>query len=134
MREILGEVAAAAGGGLLRDARARRAERRLRAGLPVRIPCSARSERPGRSAGHVAGWLQLGPGGAVFRPRRGPALELPLGGSFHAPEPDAWYDAHWSATVYRPPGDGGPVHLCLPARCLPAVSGHLRAGAGGEAL
>ncbi|GAA5000829.1 hypothetical protein GCM10025734_36090 [Kitasatospora paranensis] len=75
-----------------------------------------------------------GAGGAVFRPRRGPALELPLGGSFHAPEPDAWYDAHWSATVYRPPGDGGPVHLCLPARCLPAVSGHLRAGAGGEAL
>jgi hypothetical protein len=126
--EMLGEAAVPVGGGLLRTVRARRAERRLRAGRSARIPCSARSERPGWPVGHAAGWLELGPGdAAVFRPRRRPALELPPGGSFHAPEPDAWYDAHWSATVYLPPGDGGPVHLCLPARCLPAVGLGLRA-------
>ncbi|WP_043468402.1 hypothetical protein, partial [Kitasatospora sp. MBT66] len=70
MGELAGELMALVADGFLRTLRVARAERRLAAGRPVRIPCSARTSHgpaaPGDSTGgrpgYVAGKLRIAPG------------------------------------------------------------------------
>ncbi|GAA2997954.1 hypothetical protein [Kitasatospora sp. NPDC006786] len=121
--EELGELMALVTDGVLRRWRVARARRRLAAGKAVRLPCSARSDRPGRRPGYVNGTLGITPGAATacFRARGADPLELPVGGTFHEPEPDTWHDQDWAATAYRPPGGGEPVYLQVDSRCLPMV-------------
>ncbi|MFD4654888.1 hypothetical protein ACFWP2_04575 [Kitasatospora sp. NPDC058444] len=118
--EELGELMALVTDGVLRRWQVARARRRLAAGKAVRLPCSARSDR---RPGYVDGKLDITPGAAAarFRARGAEPLELPVGGTFHEPEPDTWYDQDWAATAYRPPGAGEPVHLQVDSRCLPMV-------------
>lgn len=120
MWEILGELAVLCGDGPVRALRARRAHRELLAGLPVRIPCSARSEKPGWPAEYVSGSLLFTPGRATaaFGSRAFPYLEFPVGGSHHAPEPDAWHDQDWAALGYREPDDGPVLYLQVHSRYL----------------
>ncbi|MEV8099658.1 hypothetical protein [Kitasatospora sp. NPDC085879] len=110
MWEIAADLAVLVGDGPLRALRARRAHRRLRAGLQARVPCSIRSERPGWPAAYENGSLLFTPGRptAAFGSRAYPWLEFGLGGEHRDPEPEDWFDPDWAATGYLPP-DGGPT-------------------------
>ncbi|KJK55591.1 hypothetical protein [Saccharothrix sp. ST-888] len=123
MWEILAELAVLMGDGPLRALRARRAQRRLAAGLPVRVPCSVRSERPGWPPQYTDGSLLITPARstAAFGSRRYPCLEFEPGGEFFDPEPDTWYDHDWAATVYQPPGAGAAVNIQVHTRYLGPV-------------
>ncbi|MFB7677799.1 hypothetical protein ACFC26_41015 [Kitasatospora purpeofusca] len=145
MGELAGELMALVADGFLRTLRVARAERRLAAGRPVRIPCSARTSHgpagPGDSArtgdstggrpGYVAGKLLIAPGAptAAFTAPDRDRLELAVGGTFEAPEPDAWHDQDWAATAYRAPGADHPVYLQVDSRYLPLLHASLLAPA-----
>ncbi|MFJ9607224.1 hypothetical protein ACIRS1_12885 [Kitasatospora sp. NPDC101176] len=122
MGEFVGELMALFADGFVRRLHVARTRRRLAAGRTVRVPCSARSDRPGWQPAYVNGRLRITPGAATVtfdtRPGR---IELPAGGTFHDPEPDVWHDQDWAATAYRPPGDGAPVFLQVDSRYLPMV-------------
>ncbi|MFF1907887.1 hypothetical protein [Kitasatospora sp. NPDC058218] len=126
MGEILGELMALFADGFVRTLRVARTRRRLAAGKPVRIPCSARSDGPGWPARYVNGGIRVTPGAAsaAFGSREpggaGP-IALAAGGTFHAPEPDTWHDQDWAATAYRAPGTGQPVFLQVDSRYLPLL-------------
>ncbi|GAA2254524.1 hypothetical protein GCM10010430_42850 [Kitasatospora cystarginea] len=123
MWEILAELAVLAGDGLPRALRARRARRRLAAGLPARIPCSVRSERPGWPTRYTRGSLRFTPASstAAFGSRHHPYLGLPPGGEFFDPGPAAPDDQDWLVTVYQPPGGGAAVNIQVRTRYLPSV-------------
>ncbi|RKT17522.1 hypothetical protein BX285_1899 [Streptomyces sp. 1114.5] len=123
MGEFLGELATLFADGAFRRWHVARTRRRLAAGRPVRVPCSARSDRAGWQRAYVNGTLDITPGAATaaFGERGGDRLQLPTGGSFHEPEPDTWYDQDWAATCYLPPDGGEPVHLQVDSRYLPLV-------------
>ncbi|WP_406199245.1 hypothetical protein OH807_16440 [Kitasatospora sp. NBC_01560] len=123
MGEIAGELMALFADGFLRKLRIARARRRLAAGRPVRLPCSARSERPGWQRAYVNGRLRIVPGAGTvtFGSRVLGHTGLATGGTFHAPEPDAWHDPDWGSTAYLPPDGGHPVHLQVDNRYLPMV-------------
>lgn len=123
MWEILADLAVVLGDAPVGALRARRARRRLAAGRPTRIPAAVRSDRPGWPTGYTSGSLLFTPGSpeAAFGSRAFPYLLLPVGGSFHAPEPDAWHDADWAATAYQPPGGEPAVLLQVHTRYLPTV-------------
>ncbi|MFE6749207.1 hypothetical protein ACFVGM_25420 [Kitasatospora purpeofusca] len=152
MGELVGELMALVADGLLRTLGVARAERRLAAGRPVRIPCSARTEGPvrpvagdstdsgalahggngtGGRPGYVAGKLRITPGAptAAFTAPDRDRLELAVGGTFEAPEPDAWHDQDWAATAYREPGADHPVYLQVDSRYLPLLHASLLAPA-----
>ncbi|MER7766367.1 hypothetical protein [Kitasatospora sp. NPDC096140] len=120
MGEFIGELTALFADGLYRRYHVARTTRRLAAGRPVRVPCSART---GRRTEYVNGTLHLTPGAdtAAFVPRGADRLELPTGGTFHEPEPDTWHSQDWAATAYLPPGAEDPVHLQVDSRYLPVV-------------
>ncbi|GAA2839809.1 hypothetical protein GCM10010441_75210 [Kitasatospora paracochleata] len=123
MWEILADVAVLVGDGPFRAVRARRARRRLQTGLPARIPCSARSERPGWPARYTDGSVLLTPGRptAAFGSRAYPCLRFAVGGERHDPEPKAWYDQDRSAVVYHPSAGETPVYLQVHSQYLPAL-------------
>ncbi|MFB7616092.1 hypothetical protein [Kitasatospora sp. NPDC056181] len=127
MGEIVGELMTLFADGFLRRLHVARTRRRLAAGRPVRVPCSARSDRPGWQRAYVNGRLHITPGASVagFGSRVLGHNELAAGGSFHEPEPDTWYSQDWAATTYRPPGGGPPVHLQVDSRYLPLVQAAL---------
>ncbi|MFJ4671648.1 hypothetical protein [Kitasatospora purpeofusca] len=147
MGELAGELMALVADGFLRTLRVARAERRLAAGQPVRIPCSARSSHgpagpggttgartgdgTGERPGYVAGKLLVAPGTptAAFTAPGRDRLELAVGGTFEAPEPDAWHDQDWAATAYRAPGADHPVYLQVDSRYLPLLHASLLAPA-----
>ncbi|WP_328956535.1 hypothetical protein [Kitasatospora purpeofusca] len=158
MGELAGELMALVADGFLRTLRVARAKRRLAAGRPVRIPCSARADGPDRAdtqpdtqpdtrpddgaddraddraegrPGYVAGKLRITPGAptAAFTSRDRERLELAVGGTFEAPEPDAWHDQDWAATAYRAPGADHPVYLQVDSRYLPLLHASLLAPA-----
>ncbi|MFB8242912.1 hypothetical protein ACFC58_40895 [Kitasatospora purpeofusca] len=149
MGELAGELMALVADGFLRTLGVARARRRLAAGRPVRIPCSARadgpagpgdrSDRAGNGTGdpgderpdYVAGKLRITPGApaATFTARDRDPLELAVGGTFEAPEPDAWHDQDWAATAYRAPGADHPVYLQVDSRYLPLLHASLLAPA-----
>ncbi|MFF7587129.1 hypothetical protein ACFZCK_06480 [Kitasatospora purpeofusca] len=146
MGELAGELMALVADGVLRTLRVARTERRLAAGRPVRIPCSARTggpARPGDSTGartgdgdggrpgYVAGKLRITPGAptATFTAPDRVRLELAVGGTFEAPEPDAWHDQDWAATAYLAPGAAHPVYLQVDSRYLPLLHASLLAPA-----
>ncbi|MDY0814975.1 hypothetical protein [Kitasatospora purpeofusca] len=138
MGELAGELMALVADGFLRTLRVARAKRRLAAGRPVRIPCSARAEGPDRPdrPGYVAGRLRLAPGApaATFTARDRDRLELAVGGTFEAPEPDAWHDQDWAATAYRAPGADHPVYLQVDSRYLPLLHAALLAPAAARTV
>ncbi len=123
MGEVIGELMALFADGFLRTLHVARARRRLAAGQPVRIPCSARAEGPGGWPGYVNGRLRIAPGapGATFASRGPESRELAAGGTFHEPEPDTWQDQDWAATAYLAPGADHPVYLQVDSRYLPMV-------------
>ncbi|MCX5212524.1 hypothetical protein OG689_25100 [Kitasatospora sp. NBC_00240] len=123
MGEIIGELLALLTDGLVRSLHVVRTRRRLAAGRPVRVPCSARPDGSVWPAEYVSGRLWLTPGAthAVFRARTLPALDLPVGGTLQDPEPDSWRSQDWAAKTYRPPGGGRPVHLQVDSRYLPLL-------------
>ncbi|MER7707989.1 hypothetical protein ABTX81_34495 [Kitasatospora sp. NPDC097605] len=123
MGELAGELMALFADGFWRTLRLARARRRLAAGRPVRIPCSARAAGPGPRGDYVGGRLWLAPGApaAAFTARGRARLELAAGGTFHDPEPDTWYDQDWAATAYLAPGTEHAVHLQVDSRCLPLL-------------
>ncbi|GAA1071580.1 MULTISPECIES: hypothetical protein [Kitasatospora] len=120
MWELAADLAVLFGDGPLRALRARRARRRLMAGLPTRIPCSVRSERPGWPAAFENGSLLFTPGRptAAFGSRRHPWLEFGLGGEHRDPEPADWFDQDWAATGYLPPDGGAAVFVQVHSRYL----------------
>ncbi|MGK4581178.1 hypothetical protein [Kitasatospora sp. HPMI-4] len=123
MWEILGDLAVLTGAELVPALRARRARRRLAAGLPARIPCSVRSERPGWPARYTSGSLLFTPAGstAAFGSRRYPHLEVVPGGEFLGPDRSSPGGQAWSAAVYQPPGDGAAVNIQVHTRYLPSM-------------
>ncbi|GAA2840146.1 hypothetical protein RMN57_16160 [Kitasatospora sp. CM 4170] len=123
MGELAAELTALFADGFLRRLHVARTRRRLAAGRPVRVPCSARSGRPGQPDGYVNGRLRITPGAARvdFDSRVLGHIELACGGTFHEPEPEAWHSQDWAATAYLPPGDEHPVHLQVDSRYLPLV-------------
>ncbi|MFC5662850.1 hypothetical protein ACFP3U_07615 [Kitasatospora misakiensis] len=138
MGELAGELMALFADGFLRKLHVARVRRRLAAGRPVRIPCSARADGPGGWPGYVNGRLRITPGApaAAFTARdrdrtgldrigpdrTGPdRVELAAGGTFQEPEPDAWHDQDWAATAYLAPGADHPVYLQVDSRYLPMV-------------
>ncbi|MFE2109820.1 hypothetical protein ACFXAF_28700 [Kitasatospora sp. NPDC059463] len=131
MGELAGELMALFADGFRRTLQVARARRRLAAGRPARIPCSARADGPGPRGAYVAGRLRLAPGApsAAFTARGRARVELAAGGTFHAPEPDTWYDQDWAATAYRAPGAAHAVHLQVDSRLLPLL--HAVLGAPG---
>ncbi|MFJ6622495.1 hypothetical protein ACIQOW_33545 [Kitasatospora sp. NPDC091335] len=120
MGEFIGELMALFADGFYRRWHVARTTRRLAAGRPVRVPCSARS---GRQPGYVNGSLHITPGaGTVALVARDTGRrELSAGGTFHDPEPDTWHSQDWAATAYRPPGTEEPVYLQVDSRYLPMV-------------
>ncbi|MER7583315.1 hypothetical protein [Kitasatospora sp. NPDC097691] len=120
MGEFIGELAALFADGFYRRWHVARTTRRLAAGRPVRVPCSARY---GRQPGYVNGTLHITPGAdtVAFVPRGTGRLELPAGGTFHEPEPDTWHSQDWAATAYLPPGAEAPAYLQVDSRYLPTV-------------
>ncbi|MFJ8432601.1 hypothetical protein ACIQ9P_15025 [Kitasatospora sp. NPDC094019] len=147
MGELVGELMALFADGFLRTLRVARTRRRLAAGRPVRIPCSARSAGPDRSGeqsgghadgrpGYVTGHLRLTPGATAvaFTARGHEPLDLAVGGTFEAPEPDAWHDQDWAATAYRAPGAGHPVYLQVDSRYLPLLHASLLAPAAARTV
>ncbi|MER6400438.1 hypothetical protein ABT263_31000 [Kitasatospora sp. NPDC001603] len=126
MGEIAGELMALFADGFVRRLFVARARRRLAAGKPVRIPCSARSDGPGWPPRYVSGRIRVTPGSASaeFGSREldgaGPVV-LAAGGAFRAPEPDTWHDQDWAATAYLEPGAGQPVFLQVDSRYLPLL-------------
>ncbi|MEV0187651.1 hypothetical protein AB0I39_03845 [Kitasatospora purpeofusca] len=140
MGELVGELMALFADGFLRTLGVARTERRLAAGRPVRIPCSARADGPGGRAGerpdYVAGKLRITPGAplVVFTARDRDPLELAVGGTFEAPEPDVWHDQDWAATAYRAPGADHPVFLQVDSRYLPLLHASLLAPAVARAV
>ncbi|MFI6845356.1 hypothetical protein OG535_15645 [Kitasatospora sp. NBC_00085] len=132
MGEIAGELMALFADGFVRRLHLARARRRLAARRAVRIPCSARSHRPGWPSGrYVNGKLRVTPGGpvVVFTVRGCAALELPAGGTFQEPEPDTWHDQDWAATAYLVPGAEEPVFLQVDSGYLPLLHAALTAPA-----
>ncbi|WP_327677616.1 hypothetical protein [Kitasatospora sp. NBC_00458] len=129
MGEFVAEMVALFADGFLRKLLVARARRRLAAGRAARVPCSARSERPGWQPAYVNGKLRIRPGAAAvtFGSRAAGFTELAAGGTFHDPEPGTWHDQDWAATAYRPPGDGHPVYLQVDSRYLPMVHAALTA-------
>ncbi|GAA1390120.1 hypothetical protein GCM10009639_18440 [Kitasatospora putterlickiae] len=133
MGELAGELMALFADGFWRTFRVSRTRRRLAAGRPVRIPCSARAAGPGPRGEYADGRLWITPGApsAAFTARGRARVELPAGGTFHDPEPDTWHDQDWAATAYLAPGAGHPVYLQVDSRYLPVLHAAL---AGPEAL
>ncbi|MGW2254902.1 hypothetical protein ACWCXH_32675 [Kitasatospora sp. NPDC001660] len=128
MGEFLGELIALFADGFVRRLRLARTRRRLAAGRPARIPCSARVERPGEGPGYVNGRLLITPGSAaVTFASSALRLELPAGGEFHEPEPAAWHSQDWAATAYQPPGPGPLVYLQTDTAHLPLLHAALAA-------
>ncbi|WP_395295889.1 hypothetical protein ACF9IK_22225 [Kitasatospora hibisci] len=127
MGDLTAELMTLFADGFLRRLHVARTRRRLAAGRPVRVPCSARSDRPGWRREYVNGRLHIAPGaaGVGFGSRVLGHIELACGGTFHEPAPDTWYDQDWAATTYLPPGDGHPVHLQVDTRYLPLVQAAL---------
>ncbi|MFE3110265.1 hypothetical protein ACFXKJ_30930 [Kitasatospora indigofera] len=127
MGEVIGELLALLTDGFVRSLHVVRTRRRLAAGRPVRVPCSARPDRSRWPAEYASGRLWLTPGAthAVFRARGHGHLDLPVGGTFHDPEPDSWRSQDWAAKTYRPPGGGNPVHLQVDSRYLPLLQAAL---------
>ncbi|MFD7448854.1 hypothetical protein [Kitasatospora sp. NPDC059827] len=123
MGELIAELMPLLTDGFVRRWHVARVRRRLAAGKPVRLPCSARSDRPGWQHRYTNGRLDVTPGAAAvtFRARGARPLELPTGGTFHEPEPDTWHSQDWAATGYQPPGGGRQVYLQLDSRYLPSV-------------
>ncbi|MEU6232692.1 hypothetical protein [Kitasatospora sp. NPDC047058] len=123
MGELVGELMALFADGFLRRLHVARTRRRLAAGRPVRVPCSARSDRSGWQRAYVNGRLRITPGAARadFGSRVLGHTALAAGGTFHEPEPDTWHSQDWAATAYRPPGGGHPVYLQVDSRYLPLV-------------
>ncbi|MFE7637446.1 hypothetical protein ACFU7Z_25745 [Kitasatospora sp. NPDC057518] len=120
MGEFIGELMALFADGFYRTWHVARTRRRLAAGRPVRVPCSARSER---QPDYVNGSLRIRPGTdtVALVTRDTGRCELPAGGTFHEPEPDTWHSPDWAATAYRPPGADEPVYLQVDSRYLPMV-------------
>ncbi|MFE6869049.1 hypothetical protein ACFVFS_21150 [Kitasatospora sp. NPDC057692] len=135
MGELAAELMALFADGFWRTARVARARRRLAAGRPVRIPCSARAAGPGARGDYVGGLLRIAPGApaAAFTARGRARVVLAAGGTFHDPEPDTWYDQDWAATAYRPPGAEHPVHLQVDSRYLPLLHAALTAPGAAKA-
>ncbi|KJS55769.1 hypothetical protein VM98_11435 [Streptomyces rubellomurinus subsp. indigoferus] len=131
---MIGELAALFADGFLRRWHVARTGRRLAAGKPVRVPCSARSDRPGWQRAYVNGTLGITPGlpTVTFGSRGLGRLDLPTGGTFQQPEPDTWHSQDWAATAYRPPGGGHPVYLQADSRYLPLLHAALGAPRDGE--
>ncbi|MFI2612298.1 hypothetical protein [Kitasatospora sp. NPDC018619] len=129
MGELIAELAPLFADGLLRGWHVSRTRRRLAAGRPVRVPCSARSDRPGWQRAYTNGTLRITPGAgkATFGSRSLGRTDLPVGGTFHEPEPDTWHSQDWAATGYRPPGGGEPVYLQVDSRYLPLLHAALAA-------
>ncbi|ARF80049.1 hypothetical protein ACIG0C_14100 [Kitasatospora aureofaciens] len=123
MGELIAELMPLFADGFVRRWHVARVRRRLAAGKPVRVPCSARSERPGWQRVYVNGRLGITPGAAAvsFGFRVLGHVDLPTGGTFHEPEPDTWHSQDWAATAYQPPGGGRPVYLQVDSRYLPVV-------------
>lgn len=123
MGELFAELMPLFADGAYRRWHVSRTRRRLAAGRPVRVPCSARSERPGWQHGYVNGKLRITPGSrtATFGSRALGHVELPTGGTFHEPEPDAWHSQDWAATGYEPPRGGPTVYLQVDSRYLPLL-------------
>ncbi|MFF4381976.1 hypothetical protein [Kitasatospora sp. NPDC001547] len=120
MGEFIGELMALFADGFYRRWHVARTTRRLAAGRPVRVPCSARSER---QAEYTNGTLHITPGAdsVALVSRDDGRLDLPAGGTFHDPEPDTWHSQDWAATGYLPPGTGELVYLQVDSRYLPMV-------------
>ncbi|MFJ8044689.1 hypothetical protein ACIRBX_29715 [Kitasatospora sp. NPDC096147] len=131
MWEIFGELALLASDGPLRALRARRAVRRWAAGKPVRLPCAVRSGRAGWPDGYTNGSLLFTPGRAeaAFGSREYPYLVFPVGGELVDPEPEAWHSEDWAAKRYEPGDGGGPVHVQVHSRYLPALGAALAGAA-----
>ncbi|MEU1288405.1 hypothetical protein [Kitasatospora sp. NPDC005856] len=123
MGELIAELMPLFADGFVRRWHVARVRRRLAAGKPVRVPCSARSDRPGWQREYVNGRLGITPGAATvaFGSRALGHVELPTGGGFHEPEPGTWHDQDWAATAYLPPGGDHPVYLQVDSRYLPLV-------------
>ncbi|MFD9127355.1 hypothetical protein [Kitasatospora sp. NPDC059571] len=128
MGEMVAAAAALLGDGPLRSLWALRAERRLRAGRPARVPCAVRSGPGGPPEGYTAGSLLFTPGApaAAFAPRGLPALRIAVGGSFEDPDPAACHDRDLVAAAYRPPDGGDEVYLRVHGRYVAAVGLGLR--------
>ncbi|MFI6153525.1 hypothetical protein ACIBCA_12590 [Kitasatospora sp. NPDC051170] len=123
MGELIAELMPLLTDGFIRRWHVSRTRRRLAAGRPVRIPCSARSERPGRQRAYVNGKLHITPGSrtVTFGSRALGHVDLPVGGTFHEPEPDTWHSQDWAATGYEPPRGGRMVYLQVDSRYLPML-------------
>ncbi|WP_030257463.1 MULTISPECIES: hypothetical protein [Streptomyces] len=123
MGEIIAELMPLFADSFIRTWHVARVRRRLAAGKSVRVPCSARSDRPGWQHAYVNGKLGITPGAVkvTFGSRALGRIELPTGGTFHEPEPDTWHSQDWAATAYQPPGGGRPVYLQVDSRYLPMV-------------
>ncbi|MBD0694543.1 hypothetical protein [Streptomyces sp. CBMA123] len=123
MGELIAELMPLLADGFVRRWHVARVRRRLAAGKAVRVPCSARSDRPGWQRAYVNGKLAITPGAATvtFRTSGAGPVELPTGGTFHEPEPDTWHSQDWAATGYQPPGGGRPVYLQADSRYLPVI-------------
>ncbi|MGW1175285.1 hypothetical protein ACWD4P_16365 [Kitasatospora sp. NPDC002543] len=123
MGELIAELMPLFADGFLRKWHVSRTRRRLASGKSVRVPCSARSDRPGWQRAYVNGKLRITPGAptAAFGSLALGRLDLPAGGTFHEPEPDTWHSQDWAATGYRPPGGGEPVYLQVDSRYLPLL-------------
>ncbi|MFJ8626815.1 hypothetical protein ACIRD3_28805 [Kitasatospora sp. NPDC093550] len=120
MGELIGELTALFADGFYRRWHVARTTRRLAAGRPVRVPCSARTDR---QPDYVNGSLHITPGAGavVLVTREADRRELPSGGAFHEPEPDTWHSQDWAATAYLPPGAEGLVYLQVDSRYLPVL-------------
>ncbi|MGW6918195.1 hypothetical protein ACWGB8_30930 [Kitasatospora sp. NPDC054939] len=124
MGEFAGELMALLADGVFRKWHVARTRRRLAAGRKVKVPCSARTDRPGWPAeGYTGGHLRITPGATAvaFTSRELETVELAVGGDFHEPEPDTWHDQDWAATSYLEPGAEGPVFLQVDSRYLPMI-------------
>ncbi|MFD5464946.1 hypothetical protein ACFWIQ_19275 [Kitasatospora sp. NPDC127059] len=123
MGDLIAELMPLFADGFVRRWHVARVRRRLAAGKAVRVPCSARSDRPGWQRAYVNGKLGITPGSATvtFRTRGADPVELPTGGTFHEPEPETWHSQDWAATGYQPPGGGRQVYLQVDTRYLPMI-------------
>ncbi|WP_441245779.1 hypothetical protein [Kitasatospora sp. McL0602] len=116
MWEIIGDLLGVGVDSGLRAAQVHRAERRLTAGKPVRVPCSARA--PQESSFADGGLRFTGGGKAVFEARGQQCRTLAVGGSFRTAEGG---NTEWPVATYRPPGGAPTVEFQAHHRYLPLL-------------